>query len=237
MAAKVAGSFKLLISEAKSGAENMDIDLALFNDLEKGVIAPTIRFYSWKPACVSFGYSQKPEDLIDPLSLKKLGWDIIKRPTGGGAAFHNTDEVAYSIVGRCDDEMFSAGISASYKIISKAVIWGLAKLGINAELSKTKKSIHSGVCFSYPASHEIVVRGRKIVGSAQKRGKKAFLQHGSIFVSGVENIILSAIKGTDVKVLKDSYVTIQDVLGRKPSFDEIVCAMKKSFAEALDVKL
>ncbi|NIN63906.1 MAG: hypothetical protein GTO63_04160, partial [Anaerolineae bacterium] len=31
-----------------------------------------------------------------------------------------------------------------------------------------------------PASYELLVQGRKVLGSAQRRTRKAFLQHGSL---------------------------------------------------------
>ena len=233
MATKVAGPYKLLVSGARSGRENMDIDLALLKDLERGVIRPTIRFYRWQPACVSLGYSQNPEHLVDAEHLKDLSWDIVKRPTGGGAAFHNTDEVSYSITARSDDQMFMGGLAASYKIISGAIISALSRLGVQAELSRAKKTVHSSVCFSYPTNHEIVSAGKKIVGSAQKRGKAAFLQHGSIFVSRIKDEVISAVNGADVKGIQNSYVSIEEMIGRKPSFDEIISALKPAFEQVL----
>ena len=41
---------------------------------------------------------------------------------------------------------------------------------------------HSFMCFDRRADGDIVIRGRKVVGSAQRRIKKALLQHGSILL-------------------------------------------------------
>ncbi len=38
-------------------------------------------------------------------------------------------------------------------------------------------------CFLIPTQKELLVGGRKVVGSAQRRGRRAFLQHGSIPIS------------------------------------------------------
>jgi lipoate-protein ligase A len=45
-----------------------------------------------------------------------------------------------------------------------------------------KSSQRNEVCFLTISSYEIHAGGRKIVGSAQRRGKKAVLQHGSILL-------------------------------------------------------
>ena len=96
----------------------------------------------------------------------------------------------------------------------------------------------SAVCFhhrksEYPAEYEIVAKGRKIVGSAQKRGKRALLQQGSIFVSNIDNGAYS--------VLRNSYeeqnaVSIEAVLGRKVSFEELSKVLTKGFEEKLGIE-
>src|SRR5256885_4494081 len=46
-----------------------------------------------------------------------------------------------------------------------------------------------GPCFAAPVGGEVVVRARKLVGSAQVRRGGAFLQHGSILLDGSQEII------------------------------------------------
>jgi lipoate-protein ligase A len=45
-------------------------------------------------------------------------------------------------------------------------------------------------CFAAIGGHEIQVDGRKLVGSALRRGRRAFLQHGSI-LTGPEHMMLA----------------------------------------------
>src|SRR3990167_7314802 len=109
--------------------------------------------------------------------LGALGWDIVKRPTGGGIVFHNEAEVTYSIVTEIGNPLLPKGLVPSYKKISEAVVAGLAGIGVAAELqtsniklqnkskSPNQKS-RTSLCFSFPAEYEIVVSGKKIVGSA-----------------------------------------------------------------------
>ncbi|MBI2400417.1 MAG: lipoate--protein ligase family protein, partial [Deltaproteobacteria bacterium] len=40
----------------------------------------------------------------------------------------------------------------------------------------------SEACFHTPARYEVLINGRKLVGSAQRRLKRAFIQHGSILM-------------------------------------------------------
>ena len=220
----------------------MQFDLKLFQDFENGRIPSTLRIYSWKPRCISLGYSQKMDRLIDEKRARELGWDVVKRPTGGGIVFHNEAEVTYSLVTALNNPMLPRGLVSSYKKISEALIHALTKIGIDAEIQSSnfkfqnKSQIpnpRSQLCFSYPAEYEIVVKGKKIVGSAQKRGERALLQQGSVFVSNVDNGAYS--------VLKNSYeeqnaVSIETVLGRKVSFEELGKALISGFKERLDIK-
>jgi lipoate-protein ligase A len=141
-----------------------------------------------------------------------------------------------------NNPMLPRGLVSSYKKISEALIHALTKIGIDAEIQSSnfkfqnKSQIpnpRSQLCFSYPAEYEIVVKEKKIVGSAQKRGERALLQQGSVFVSNVDNGAYS--------VLKNSYeeqnaVSIETVLGRKVSFEELGKALISGFKERLDIK-
>jgi len=165
-----------------SGHYNMDYDRYLFDQFEQGLIQTTLRLYGWERPCISLGYTQDPDIELYPANCKKYNVGIVKRPTGGGIVFHNEHELTYSFVCGIDDTRLPKGLVESYKFISGIVIEALNKAGVPAELSDTRHDEQARLCFSFPASYEITLKGHKIVGSAQKRGKKALLQQGSIFI-------------------------------------------------------
>ena len=169
-----------------SGKYNMEYDLYLFNNFEQGTIPSTLRVYGWERPCISLGYTQEPEKELNMANCKKHGVEIVKRPTGGGIVFHNENEVTYSFICGNDEKKLPEGLIESYKFISNIVIKALKKFGLNAELSDTRHNEQARLCFSFPASYEITLEGNKIVGSAQKRDKKALLQQGSIFIRNTE---------------------------------------------------
>ena len=176
---------------------------------------------------------------------QSLGWEVVRRPTGGGIVFHNEAEVTYSLVTGVDG--LPAGLISSFKKISEAVIIGLGGLGIRAEIREQSPDVKSGsrpkrrdtgLCFSYPAEYEIVVSGRKIVGAAQKRGKKALLQQGSVYVRKEPDDILSMLKKPiDKKVYRENAISVEEVLGREVGFEELSGALVKGFREKLGVKI
>ncbi len=174
--------WQLILSPNTSGAANMAADLALFNNYESGKSdTSTLRIFSWEPKCVSYGYSQKP--------VKKEGWDAVRRPTGGGIVYHEAGEVSYSIVTSIENPQLPEGLIPSYLAISEILVEALKQLGVRAKIFGSKKrsrdvQSQALLCFAEPAEYEIVSHGQKIVGSAQKRGKRAMLQQGTICLNG-----------------------------------------------------
>jgi len=129
------------------------------------------------------------------------------------------------------------GLIPSYKKISEAVVHALQLVGINAEIRKQKaesRALNTGLCFSYPAEYEIVVDGRKIVGSAQKRGRTALLQQGSVFVSPTDAAVFSVLKKPHEK---QNAVSVEELLKKKIFFNDLADALLKGFNEILGAKI
>ena len=149
--------------------------------------------------------------------------------------FHNEAEVTYSLVMDKEDPILPKGMAPSYRRISEAVILALSLMGVRSEIrarNTERRTRTTGLCFSYPAEYEVVVNGRKIVGSAQKRGRKALLQQGSIFVKNV-----SADDFSVLKCAREEYiaVSIEEIIGREVGFEELSRALVKGFEERLGV--
>ena len=96
-------TWRLLLTQPAPGPWNMAIDEAILEFSARGEVPPTLRLYSWNPACLSLGYAQQVID-VNREKLQQLGWEIVRRPTGGKAILH-TDELTYSICG--SDSIFA----------------------------------------------------------------------------------------------------------------------------------
>lgn len=158
----------------------MALDEALFNLNAP----PTLRFYSWKRPTVSVGRFQRlNEDFIAQCRMADI--DLVRRPTGGRAILHNC-ELTYSVSAPYSMMPHSSSLTALYTLLAQWQVDSLAAMGINASLAGKKWSgrryMESDACFQSSTSFEVNVGGRKISGSAQRRGKESFLQHGSILL-------------------------------------------------------
>jgi lipoyl(octanoyl) transferase len=166
---------------------NMAADLFLMRLAEQTGKA-ALRLYDWDPPCITLGYMQKAERVLrlDVLKQQNVGW--IKRPTGGRAVFH-IEDITYSFVFPTSITALGKTVSQTYSIVGACLMHGLQNTGIpcyfhdsNIELAQSKREIKLP-CFLAPNRDEIMVGGKKLVGSAQKRTEKAVLQHGTIPLS------------------------------------------------------
>ncbi len=183
-------NWKLIPHRCTQGAENMRIDRQLLDSIS-AESSPTIRFYSWNPECISLGYFQKPEEQLNLALIEKEGIDVVNRFTGGRAVLHS-GELTYSVVGSIQSDIFKT-LDSTFMHISTAICKGLQSLDIPADLKRGTVKMSSEdtplniktapPCFASTSKHELVINDKKIVGSAQRRTKQGFIQHGSIMLN------------------------------------------------------
>ncbi|MFW5984764.1 MAG: lipoate--protein ligase family protein [Halanaerobiaceae bacterium] len=176
--------WRLLNTGKKDAYYNMALDEAVMQTHREGIVPPTVRFYEWSPPGLSFGYFQRISRKIDKEKCRQKNIDPVRRLTGGRTILHD-DELTYSIVLREDTEFLPESIVNSYKLISRGIVRALGSLGVEAEMMEVKEGQKSpggfsAACFDAPSRCEVVVEGKKLVGSAQTRREGVILQHGSI---------------------------------------------------------
>jgi lipoate-protein ligase A len=185
------------ISDGHQSAErNMAVDAALLNDCGQGRIPPTARLYGWSEPAITIGYSQKAEEELDLERCRELGIAVVRRPTGGRALLHHR-ELTYAVVAPVSLVPFDRGLKATFSAISEALLVGLQGLGIQGDINTSKQRpevARSPACFASLNHCEITVDGAKLVGSAQKRTSKAFLQHGSLIIEADHELFTSLLK-------------------------------------------
>ena len=158
------------------GHENMARDSSILRALDAGSGTPTVRVYGWDSPTISIGYMQGAAPFTG------LGLPVVRRVTGGRAVVHSR-EVTYSVTGLMDSPLFSGGIMAAYSVISRCIIAALKDAGVDSDYSRGASiGDRSEACFNSPSRYEVLIHGRKLVGSAQRRLKRAFIQHGSILM-------------------------------------------------------
>lgn len=241
-------SWRLLQDYPASAAWNMAADEAMLISCGCETGRPTLRFYGWNPPAVSIGYFQRLATEIDQDVCQKLGIDIIRRLTGGRAVLHE-HELTYSLVVREDEPYVPSTVTESYRFFSRAIINGLARLGIAAEMKSPEthkgkpRTQASAACFDAPAHYEVTVAGRKLVGSAQVRRDGVLLQHGSILLSlqpeRMAAVLQSAQTERDdmlAQELAEKAIGLDEILGRSIDPVTVANAILAGFEEQCDLR-
>jgi lipoate-protein ligase A len=224
-------SWRLLVTEPVEGATNMAIDEALWRGRQAGTSPPTIRFYAWEPPCLSLGYGQPLDGSVDTDACRRLGVGLVRRPTGGGAIYHDGPEreLTYSVIATAADLGIGPDLLETYQWIGRALLRGLNELGAGAEMVKVGggSGPAPAFCFARTGAFEIEVGGRKLVGSAQRRRGTSFLQHGAVLL-GVDEARLRAVFPTTRDPLS-TMTTLEAATGRRPAFAAAALALAAAF--------
>ena len=240
-------TWRLIRSSSGRGAWNMAVDEAILEACGRGESLPTLRLYSWEPACLSLGYAQPVND-VDLNSLHQHGWDLVRRPTGGRAILH-TDELTYAVIGPQHESRLAGGVLESYQVLSKALLEALHRLSIPAQaqekpVSATGADPKGPVCFEMPSSYEITVNSKKLIGSAQARRKGAVLQHGSFPLFGDLARIIDVLSFPDevsakqaAARLHERAITAEEILGKQLDWGTAAQAFTEAFKAALHLDL
>ena len=192
----------------------MAADEALLDDAARSRCA-SLRLYRWDPPTLSVGRNQSLDGLAN-------GIPVVRRPTGGQAVWHE-HEVTYAVAAPI--ALFGS-LRVAYLSIHERLASALRALGVDAVLAAQPAVRPPGrpaACFAVPLGGEILVGGRKLVGSAQVRRGNAFLQHGSILLDGSQEKVSSA----------GGETTLTAVLGRRVTFEEIAAAIVANWGENL----
>jgi lipoyl(octanoyl) transferase len=226
---EAARAFRLILDAAgRSGAENMAIDAELLDRAHR-TNASFLRLYRFDPPCLSLGRNE-PAAHYDHTEIARRGLDVVRRPTGGRAVWHE-HEVTYAVAAPI---ALFGGLRNAYHAIHARLAEALRSLGVDATLAlhqppPASTSLHQPVsCFAVPAAGEILVAGRKLVGSAQVRKRSAFLQHGSILLDGSQEIIAAV--SHKPKVARAA-TTLSAELGRPVAWDEVTGAVVQAWGD------
>jgi lipoate-protein ligase A len=178
--------------EGRPGFRNMAIDQALLSRAaERG--ERWLRLYRWAPHCLSFGRHEPAARRYDRQRAETLGLDTVRRPTGGRAVWHS-DELTYAVA------LPAAGLGGVREVCAEIHAMlrdGLSRLGVAVVAAETAPALRpgAGACFAAPAGGELMLGGRKVVGSAQLRERGALLQHGTILLSGDQRKVAEVTRG------------------------------------------
>ena len=224
--------WRLIDSGINDPAYTMAADEAIFltkvrsNSNDNSGPKATLHLYSRDPPAVSLGYFQKVDDEVRSDLCKNMGVQILRRGSGGGAIYTDSNQLIYSLV--ISGETFGT-IPNSFDMISQGVLETLRLFGLSPEIK---------------GLNDIVINDKKISGCAQTRKNNYILQHGTILIDFDTNRISqiltpSAVKFQDKKIadITDRMTSLSNLLGYVPTQDEVKNNLVRGFTNAFGVTI
>ncbi|MEM2144200.1 MAG: biotin/lipoate A/B protein ligase family protein [Candidatus Jordarchaeaceae archaeon] len=214
-----------IVDPPTSGAVGEAILLAR----SENVVPDTLFLYQRDPPACSIGYFQAVENVVNVEECQRLGVDICRRITGGGAIYSDAENLTFNIVVSENNKKIPKDILKSYEVLCSGVVESLKMLGLDA---------------SFKPVNDILVNGRKISGSSQTRRKNVVLHHGTLLIktdiktmSRVLKVSKEKMSDKTAKTIEERVINLEEALKKKPDIEMIKNLLKKGFEKTLDIEL
>ena len=210
--------WRLLDYSSKDPAMNLAIEEAILRCLLEYCSPDTLCLWQ-NPPSVIIGCFQSPRSEVNIAACKKLGIDVLRRVSGGGAVYHDYGNLNYSlIVHKSSLKAPLEDVEKSYGLFCSGVIEGLRMLGI----------------YAYNRGGDIMIGGKKFSGSAQHRLYDAILHHGTLMVDVNLDMLGRTLGVSDPQ---RHLINLHDVLPRRVPLSKIKRAINTGFEKRFNVKL
>lgn len=163
-------------------------------------------FYINEPSII-IGRNQNTIEEINTEYVEEKGIHVVRRLSGGGAVYHDLQNLNYSFITKDDGNSFH-----NFKKFTEPVIRALKRLGVDAELS---------------GRNDIVVNGRKISGNAQFATRGRMFSHGTLmFDSEIDHVVKALrvkkdkIESKGIKSIRSRVANISEFLPKKITIEQ-----------------
>ena len=146
-------------------------------------------FFLWqnRPAVI-VGYNQEVNTEVNLDYLKEKGIDLVRRVTGGGAVYHDLENLNYTIVGRSED------LERDYPEYAALMMKALQALGVPATLS---------------GRNDILVEGKKVSGFAKRVCKNRLMVHGTLMYNVDVDVLTHVLNPSTTKLQSKGIASVR----------------------------
>jgi lipoate-protein ligase A len=217
--------WRLVDSDLSEPTFTVAADEAIALARSKDLVPNTLHFYRRNVPTISLGYFQKVEKAVDLKFCEKNKIQLVRRVSGGGAIYTDENHLIYGLI--VDEGQLPKNKEKAYEKACSGIVLALEMLGVRAE---------------FKPINDVLVDGRKISGSAQRRRADVVLQHGTIILDNDPEMMFGALRPDEDKMRKrglgrETYVTsLREILGRKVEASAVKKALTRSFGEVFDVE-
>ena len=186
-------SWRLMTSFWPDPEFNLAFEWALLEAVGSGKAPTTVRLWVNAP-CVVIDRSGRSSAEVKLKACRELGLPVLRRPTAGGAVYHDEGNLNWTIVARREDVWPVRWPSELESLVSRALLDLLASLGLRGQLRPREG---------------IFVKGLKVSGMAFYVGRGALMVHGTLLVCSDLRTLRSALR------CKFEVANLSDLLGRE----------------------
>ena len=217
---------KYIVNTSHDPAFNVALEAYAFREL----MDEEELFILWinRPAII-IGRHQNAIEEINKEYTDKHGIEIVRRLSGGGAVYHDLNNLNYTIISAKSGEEGAF----DFKTFSKPVIDTLAKLGVKAD---------------FTGRNDLEIKGRKFCGNAQAYYKGRMMHHGCLLFDVDMTVLSDALKvskdkieSKGVKSVRARVTNILDELPQKMTVqafsDALLEQMKESYPDMTEYQL
>lgn len=210
---------KYIVNTSNDPAYNVALEAYAFQKLTD--IDEIFILWINEPAII-IGRHQNTIQEINKEFIDKNGIHVVRRLSGGGAVYHDLNNLNYTIISNNTQEG-----AFDFQTFSKPVIDTLAKLGVKAE---------------FTGRNDLEINGQKFAGNAQAYYKDRMMHHGCLLFDVDMSVLGQALKvskdkieSKGIKSVRARVTNIVDHLSDKITVQEfsdaILAQMKEEYPE------
>lgn len=177
---------KYFISETNDTAYNVALEDYAFNNLTD--VDEIFMLWINEPSII-IGKNQNALAEINSDFVKENNIRVIRRISGGGAVYHDLNNLNYTLIAPRQNEN-----AFDFKAFSQPVIRTLAKLGISATFS---------------GRNDIEIDGQKFCGNAQAYSKDRILHHGCLMFDVDVSVLSNALNVKENKIVSKGIKSVR----------------------------
>ncbi|WP_309493310.1 lipoate--protein ligase family protein [Candidatus Hecatella orcuttiae] len=228
----MAEEWRLVDAEFPDPRKNLALEETLLRALQENPEASnTLRLWR-NPKAVVVGRFQKVPWEVNVKLCRRLSVPILRRCSGGGAVYHDPNNLNWSLFMRLKkDPLAAEPVTSFFKLAGECVIRGL-------------KRLHLEAFFKPP--NTIAVADGKISGMAMCIRKNTLLCHGTLLVATdlqtLQDILqpkknVSEGEKPFTRSRREKVTSLEKILGKPPSMVEVREALRKGVEETLGVRV
>lgn len=221
-------AWRLLDFEHPDAPSNLALEEAIARQVGERKSPPTLRLWRNRKAAV-IGENQSATLELHHDACKKLGVQVVRRFTGGGAVYHDLGNLNYSI---CAPKPSLSSLQFQQALFRQALDCAVNCLG-RLGLTSTKVPVNT-----------VMVRGRKISGGGGAVRWGSVFYHGSILVNTDLEVLWKVLRREQPRAIagfvqstRVSVTSAETELGREIPLDSVKEALKNAFTETFHGRL